>query len=119
MERGVSGIRLRSGRLGEDEEGQEVSYKTSGQDDNNHYKEVKEEVVEYRTLDSGPERNIGLTRHDTGLEIGGNPWHRSDVKKIDDSVESMSQKARANYEVGDHRRESIFESQDRKYKLRK
>ena len=86
---------------------------------NDHYQEVKEEAVEYVTLSSGPERNIGTVRHDTGLEIGRNPWHRTDVSKDEDSTESMSQKARASYEVGDHRKEGIFESQERKYKLNK
>jgi len=117
LERGVSGIRLT--RRDIDDEGEEVSYKSVKQGDNDHYQEVKEEAVEYVTLGSGPERNIGTVRHDTGLELGRNPWHRTDVSKGEDSTESMSQKARVGYEVGDHRREGIFESQERKYKIKK
>ncbi|GEM_PF-5888430 len=116
LERGVSGFRL-STREDTDEE-KEVSYKSSKEDDNNHYQEVKEHVVEYRTLDSGNDRGVGIVSHDTGFEVSGSSWHRTDVRKSDENTESMSQKARVNYEIGE-KKESIFESQDRKYKIRK
>ena len=117
LERGVSGFRLPT-REDSDEE-KEVSYKSSKEDENNnHYQEVKEHAVEYRTLDSGNDRGVGIVSHDTGFELSGSSWHRTDVRKSDENTESMSQKARVNYEIGE-KKESIFESQDRKYKIRK
>ena len=56
--------------------------------------------------------------HDAGFKLSGSSWHRTDVRKSDENTESMSQKARVNYEIGE-KKESIFESQDRKYKIRK
>ncbi|MEK6874038.1 MAG: hypothetical protein AABW91_04285 [Nanoarchaeota archaeon] len=115
LEKGVSEFRLMR-REDSDDEKQEISYKTSRNDENNQYNEVTEEAVGYVALDSGPERDIGIVRHDTGFEIGASAWHRSDISKSGESTESMSQKARAGYEIRD-KREGIFESQDRKYKL--